>query len=106
MYYGVIPGIVGIDGNISSYTFKLGEQTLTAKEKDGLYYVEAANINPQDLDKAVTLTVSCGDAGMTVAYGPMNYMIRMNEKGSDSLKALVKAMYNYHLAAKALTEAV
>jgi len=26
----------------------------------------------------------------------------MNEKGSDTLKALVKALYNYHLAAKAL----
>ena len=94
-----------VDGDISSYTFKLGEQTLTAAAKDGLYYVEAANINPQDLDKAVTLTVSCGDTVITIAYSPMNYMIRMNEKGSDSLKVLVKAMYNYHLAAKALTEA-
>ena len=94
-----------VDGDISSYTFKLGEQTLTATAKDGLYYVEAANINPQDLDKAVTLTVSCGDTVITIAYSPMNYMIRMNEKGSDSLKVLVKAMYNYHLAAKALTEA-
>ena len=40
----------------------------------------------------------------TVSYSPMNYIVRMSEKGSDNLKALMKAMYNYHLTAKALVE--
>ena len=56
------------------------------------------------MDQQITLTVT--DAGgntLTVTYGPMNYIVRMNEKGNDALKALVKALYNYHLAAKALT---
>ena len=42
---------------------------------------------------------------LTVTYGPMNYIVRMNEKGSDALKTLLKALYNYHLAAKAYPEA-
>ena len=63
--------------------------------KGDLFYVEVADILPQDMDKAVTVEVG----GLTVSYGPMNYIVRMNAKGSDSLKALLKAMYNYHLAA-------
>ena len=94
-----------VDGDISSYIFQVGEQTLTPVQKDGKWYVEIANINPQELDKAVMLSVSCGSQTMTVAYGPMNYMIRMSEKGTANLQAMLKALYNYHLAAKSLTEA-
>ena len=90
------------DGNIADYTFKLGDQILTVGEKNGMYYVDVEDINPQDLDEMLTLTVFCDDQTMTVAYGPMNYMVRMNEKGSESLKALLKAMYNYYLAAEAM----
>jgi hypothetical protein len=36
----------------------------------------------------------------------MNYIVRMNAKGSDNLKNLLKALYNYHLAAKQLRETV
>jgi hypothetical protein len=31
----------------------------------------------------------------------MDYIVRMSQKGSDTTKALVKALYNYHLVAKA-----
>jgi hypothetical protein len=33
----------------------------------------------------------------------MNYIVRMGKNGTDSLKSLLRAMYNYHLAAKDLT---
>ena len=66
-----------------------------AVTKGDLFYVEVADILPQDLDQAVTATVG----GLSVSYSPMNYIVRMNVKGSDGLKALVKAIYNYHLAA-------
>lgn len=66
-----------------------------------------------------TLTVTMGAASpgwqfsifdaegneISVTYSPMNYIVRMNANGSDSLKALLKALYNYHLAAKALRTA-
>ena len=88
--------------DISGYTFKLGDQTLIPVEKDGMYYVEIADINPQDLNQAITVTVTSGEQSLTVSYSPMNYILRMSQKGSDELKALLKAIYNYHLAATQL----
>ena len=67
--------------------------------KDGMYYVEIADILPQNLDQQITLTV---DGTLTVSYSPMNYIVRMNQKSDDNLHNLVKALYNYHLAAKNL----
>jgi hypothetical protein len=65
-------------------------------------YVEIADIVPQDFDKAVTLTVTDAQNGtVSVTYCPMDYIVRMSQKGSDTTKALVKALYNYHLVAKA-----
>lgn len=84
-------------GDISGYTFDIG----TVGQKDGLYYLEIADIDPQDLDEAITVTVG----GLSVTYSPMNYMVRKNATGSDELKSLLKALYNYHLAAEALTAA-
>lgn len=91
-----------VGGNIADYTFKVGEAVYEPVLKDGKYYVEIGDINPQDWDTSVTVTVN---DGLSVSYSPMNYIVRMNQKGSDNLKALLKAMYNYHLAAKAVAEA-
>ncbi len=65
--------------------------------KGDMFYVEVADILPQNLDEAVIVAVG----GLTVSYSPMNYIVRMNAKGSESLQALLQAMYNYHLTAKA-----
>ena len=86
-----------ISGEAAAHSFTCGETAVEPVAKDGLYYVEIAGINPQDLDKSFTVTV---DGSLSVSYSPMNYIVRMNTKGSDELKALLKAMYNYHLAAK------
>ena len=73
--------------------------------KDGLYYIEVAEILPQDLNRSITCKVQDGNGNsLTVTYSPMNYLVRMNEKGSDSLKALLKALYNYHLSAQKLSQ--
>jgi len=91
-----------VSGNIAEYTFKVGQTVYEPVLKDGKYYIEIGDINPQDWDTSVTVKVN--DA-LSVSYSPMNYIVRMNQKGSDNLKALLKAMYNYHLAAKAVAEA-
>ena len=90
-------------GSTDGCSFTSNGVSFEAAEKDGLYYIEVSDILPQDLDQQITLTVTDESGNtMTVTYSPMNYMVRMNQKGSDELKALLKALYNYHLAAKNL----
>ncbi len=78
------------------------ECEVVSNEAGDMHYVEFDNILPQDLDEQITLTVSDSSSSLTVVYGPMNYIVRMNAKGSDTMKALVLAMYNYYLEAEAL----
>ena len=90
-------------GDINDCSFTVNDTTYAPQLKDGLYYVEIADILPQDLDEEITLTVTDANGGsLAVCYNPMNYIVRMNEKGSEALQNLVKALYNYHLAAKSL----
>ncbi len=100
-------------GDVSGCTFKIVETNqvegtnqvketyFEAAEKNGLSYVEISGILPQDLDQQITLTVTSGDSNMNVSYSPLNYIVRMNAKDDASLKGLLKALYNYHLAAQA-----
>ena len=85
-----------VSGNIADYTFSQG----TPVQKDGKYYVEIDNINPQDLANDITLSVN--DGALSVTYSPLNYIVRKynNADSSAELKALVQAMYGYHLEAK------
>ena len=85
-----------VSGNIADYTFSQG----TPVQKDGKYYVEIGNINPQDLANDITLSVN--DGALSVTYSPLNYIVRKynNADSSAELKALVQAMYGYHLEAK------
>ena len=87
-----------VNGSIENYSFTVNGESCNPKEKGGLYYVEVSGINPQDLDKTVTVRVN---TTMEVTYSPMNYMARMSVKGTDTLQALLSAMYGYHLAAQA-----
>jgi hypothetical protein len=87
-----------VTGDIADYTFDVNA-AYTTGWKDDLYYIEVVDINPQDLDNPITVTVN---NELTVSYSPMNYIVRMSKKGSENLQALVKAIYNYHLAAEVL----
>lgn len=90
-------------GDVSDMSFTTNGNSYSSVAKDGMHYIEIADILPQKLDEQITLTVTNAQGNvLTVTYGPMNYIVRMNEKGNDTLKALVKALYNYHLAAKAI----
>ena len=93
-------------GDISGLTFSANGVTYAPVAKDDMYYIEIADILPQNLDQQITMTVAdAEDNALTVSYGAMNYIVRMNAKGSENLKVLLKALYNYHLAAKALRAA-
>jgi len=87
-----------VTGDISAYSFTVNGNNYTPAQKGGRYYIEIADINPQDLD--VGFTVQVNDV-LTVVYSPMNYIVNMYKKGSESLQTLVQTLYNYHLAAEA-----
>lgn len=88
-------------GDINEVSFAANGTACTPGLKNGLYYVEVSDVLPENLDQQIELTVTDASSNqLTVNYGPMNYIVRMNEKGSESLQELLKALYNYHLAAK------
>ncbi len=84
-------------GSIEGVSF--GEYEVT--EKDGMYYIEVADINPQEYSNPIVLTAAKGEKTLTVSYSPLNYILRMSGKDSASaeLKAMVNALYGYHAAA-------
>ncbi len=82
-------------GNAEGMTFTANGKTYTAQETSGLWCVEVSDILPQDLGQQIKLTAD----GVSVAYGPMNYIVRMNQKGDKDLQNLMKALYNYYLTA-------
>lgn len=88
-------------GSIEGLTFSQG----TPVEKNGMYYIEVADINPQDIGNVIEIEVSDGTDSLTVSYSVLSYIVRMYEKADSSAatKALVKALYNYYLAALAYT---
>ena len=90
---------------VAGYTFTSNGNTYKADIKNGLYYVDVAGINPQDIDEPVVLTVSDESSSLSVGYGPMNYITRMyNGNSGETLKNLLQALYGYHLAAVAFVE--
>ena len=92
-------------GNIQGLTFTANGENVNVNEKNGMYYVEIAGLNPQDLGSNVNVVVSDGTDSISVAYSPLDYMVRMYNKAgaADAAKALVQALYGYYLAADAFT---
>lgn len=74
-------------------------------QKGDMYYLEVADIVPQNLDQDITVTVSDGTNNLVVTYAPMDYIIRMYNKADSSAetKALVQALYGYYAAAEVYT---
>ena len=89
-------------GNVSGCTFAVNDIVCTPVSKDGMHYIEFADIMPQNLMQGVTL-IATDEAGNTlcVTYSPIDYIVRMHQKGGNDLQNLLQALYNYHLAAKA-----
>lgn len=92
-------------GSTNGLSFTVGGDSVEAVEKNGMYYVEIAGINPQDLGSDVTVVVSNGTDSLTVSYSPLDYMIRMYNKAdsTEATKAVAQALYGYYLAATAYT---
>ena len=87
-----------VTGDISAYSFTVNGETRTPAKKGNAYYVEFADINPQDLDEIFRVQV---DEKLTIVYSPMNYIVNMGQKGTQTMQLLVQALYDYYLAAEA-----
>jgi hypothetical protein len=89
-------------GSLTDCTFSVTGASGKAVVNAAGGYVEVPDILPQNLDQEITLSVTDANGkALTITYCPMNYIVRMSQKGIDTTKVLVKALYNYHLAAKA-----
>lgn len=85
--------------SVEGVTFTVNDTEYVAMAKNGMFYVEVPGINPQDYSKSIVITATKGEENLSVSYSPLNYIVRMSSKGSDSLKSLLNALYGYHEAA-------
>ena len=81
-------------GNVEGKLFTVQGKEVEAMQNGDLYYVEIGDIMPYELDKQYTVTAD----GLSVTYGPMNYIARMSQKEDAALQNLMKALYNYYWA--------
>ena len=87
-----------VTGDVDSYTFTVNGKACTPVPKGDRYYIEYADINPQDLNNDISVKVN---DTLSVTYSPMNYIVNMRQKGSEKLQELVQTLYDYHVAAVA-----
>ena len=96
-YYFVADSVEGV-------TFSANGKEYAAAEKNGMFYVEVPGILPQQYGNSIVLSAQKGEEKLDVTYSPLTYMVRMSQKGSEEMKALVNAMYGYYEAAVAYTD--
>ena len=87
------------------YTFAVEGKNFTDGEKNGKYYIEIADINPDEMDTALNVSVTKNDQSLSFSYSPMTYIVRMynKETSSQALKDMLKAANGYFAAAKVFT---
>ena len=91
-------------GDATGLKFAANSDAITIGTKNDMTYVEIAEINPQDIGNAIEVVVTAEDGKtLTVAYSPLNYIVRMYTKAgsSEETKLLAQAMYGYYRAALA-----
>lgn len=95
------------DAKISDYTFTHNSKVLNVQGKANgnkmLYFVDVADIAPNQLNNDFAVIVSCNDDNLNVTYSPMWYIQKQYHSESNAMKFknLLQAMYNYYLAADA-----
>lgn len=91
-----------VTGDIEEYEFAVNGNTQQPVSKDGCYYIEVADINPQEMDTDMTVAVSDGTNTMSFCYCPTDYIVRMYNKDdtAQELKDMLLAANGYFQAAK------
>lgn len=91
----------GADG----FTFAVDGKTYGTQWKNGWHYIEVADINPDQMDTLLNISVTKGEESLNFRYSPMSYITRMYNKASSSqaLKDMLLAATGYFEAAKVFT---
>ena len=94
--------------SVEGLTFTVNGKNYEPFDAKDMYCVEVADINPQDLADVLSMVVSDGANDLRVSYSPISYISRMyyKDEASEQTKAVVKAMYGYHLSAKAMVKEI
>ena len=90
--------------SVEGVTFRANGKEYAAAEKNDMFCVEIPGILPQQYGNSIVLSAQKGEQKLDVTYSPLTYMVRMSQKGSEEMKALVNAMYGYYEAAVAYTD--
>lgn len=92
-----------VTGNVEDYIFRDSRgQEYPLQSRNGLYYLEIKNINPDRYDEVIEITVTDGESALTVQYSPLRYISRRFYCSEDQkLVKMVAQLYAYHLSAKA-----
>jgi hypothetical protein len=89
----------------ATLTVTYGDKELEVKERNGLYYVDVANISAKDLGNTITLKISDGTTEVSVSASPMTYCynILAAAEGTyqDNIVNLAKTLYMYYKEADA-----
>lgn len=85
--------------SIDSFTFTVGENTLTPKEKQGYYYIDIENVSAEKLGESFNVSINGEEAIKN--YSAVSYVNKVlkSESTSENLKNLVKVLYLYNKAA-------
>ena len=89
---------------VDGYTFTVDGTEYEPVAKDGMYYIETPGINPQDMSKAITVSVTDGSNTLSAEYAPIWYFVRSYNKTDDeATKGLMAAAYSYYKEAENYT---
>lgn len=84
--------------DINDYTFSKGYPFYSTRDK--MYRIEIDNIAPNMLATDIVVQITKGDVTKAITYSPMDYIQRQfYGTASNSLKNMLQALYNYHMAA-------
>ena len=84
-------------------TFSCTGRQLKTVNEDGYQIVRIRNIEAKNLSNSFEVNITAGDAQGSVSYSPMNYcyMALKSDNATGALKDVVRALYNYWVAAEA-----
>ena len=92
-----------VDASVENLTVTYDGTALEIKERNGLYYVDVADIAAPDLDEYFAITVNDGTNTADISYSALAYCasVKANASGihSETLQNVVAALYLYNQAA-------